>query len=240
VSIFLLGYQEHVSEYGVHWNFFATLAVVTVLAAAAGVPARRGVAVGCALIVLHQALLNHAGLAAYVRSHPRSNFVHANKEGVVSTLGYYGLFLVGTGVGDSLARRRGRRAWVRALGLVTGGSLLAYAIVAAAWDYEAPSRRITNAPYLIFTIAYNLQQLAAFLAADLVVRPGPQPIAAAVNRNQLLVFIAANLATGAVNLSIDTLAVPAAAAVAVLLVYLAAVTAAAYALEVKGITAKFW
>ena len=240
MSIALLNYQEHVTEYGVHWNFFATLSVVTILALAAGVPARRGVLVGCFILVLHQGLLNHAGLATYVRSHPRSNFVHANKEGVVSTLGYYGLFLVGTGVGDSLARRRGRRAWVRALGLVSLGSLLAYATVFAAWDYEPPSRRITNAPYLIFTIAYNLQQLASFMAADLVVGPGPQPLATAVNRNQLLVFIVANLATGSVNLTMDTLSASTGLAISVLLVYLAAVLSLAFALEIGGITLKFW
>ena len=59
------------------------------------------------------------------------------------------------------------------------------------------------------------------------------PIFAAVNRHGLIVFILANLMTGAVNLSIDTLKVSDVTAIGVIVVYLCAVGAVGLILDYK-------
>ena len=53
-----LSTQEHVGEYGAHWNFFCTIAVVTLLAHAAPVPPERLAAAAVAVTCLHQAALS--------------------------------------------------------------------------------------------------------------------------------------------------------------------------------------
>ena len=94
VRLFLVkatDYQEHVSEYGVHWNFFYTLAVLPV-----------GVCVGlmlfwrvvpdfafvAAVIALgYEAVLRFGGLQRWVLEAPRVSLLSANKEGLCSLFG---------------------------------------------------------------------------------------------------------------------------------------------------------
>lgn len=58
---------------------------------------------------------------------------------------------------------------------------------------------------------------------------------AAASRSMLAVFLSANVLTGGVNMAINTLAVPDAAARGILLLYMAAVVAVAVGLEAGGI-----
>ncbi|PNH09908.1 GPI-anchored wall transfer protein 1 [Tetrabaena socialis] len=50
-------YQAHVGEYGVHWNFFHTIAVVALLGQAVALPPHRLAAAAAALTAAHQAAL---------------------------------------------------------------------------------------------------------------------------------------------------------------------------------------
>jgi phosphatidylinositol glycan class W len=56
-----LGYQEHVGEYGAHWNFFLTAGLVALLAQAAALPSRWLGPAGLALALGHQAALSLGG-----------------------------------------------------------------------------------------------------------------------------------------------------------------------------------
>ncbi|KNZ57310.1 hypothetical protein VP01_218g8 [Puccinia sorghi] len=87
-------YPEHVTEYGVHWNFFFTLSILPMT----GVFARRlyeacGVnlaMIGVLLAVgtFHQAVLSFGGVQEYVLSGaPRTTLVSANREGLASLPG---------------------------------------------------------------------------------------------------------------------------------------------------------
>ncbi len=49
------GYQEHVGEYGEHWNFFFTLAAVAALTAAVRLPRAALLPAGVAVLTAHQA-----------------------------------------------------------------------------------------------------------------------------------------------------------------------------------------
>lgn len=62
----------------------------------------------------------------------------------------------------------------------------------------------------------------------------------AVNANGLLYFLLANLLTGAVNLSTDTMSASTALALTELTVYSLTLSAVVSVLHVHGIRAKFW
>ena len=49
------GYQEHVGEYGEHWNFFFTLAAVAALTAAVRLPPAALLPAGAFVLTAHQA-----------------------------------------------------------------------------------------------------------------------------------------------------------------------------------------
>lgn len=96
-------YQQHVSEYGVHWNFFVTLALTRLLAmivmAVLG-DCKHGVAYATlAIMLLHQGgLLVGLGrwvIAADALAEDRrtAGWLRANREGVASLPGYVALYM---------------------------------------------------------------------------------------------------------------------------------------------------
>eukprot|EP00597_Dinobryon_sp_UTEXLB2267_P010070 CAMPEP_0170099394 /NCGR_PEP_ID=MMETSP0020_2-20130122/1007_1 /TAXON_ID=98059 /ORGANISM="Dinobryon sp., Strain UTEXLB2267" /LENGTH=448 /DNA_ID=CAMNT_0010322031 /DNA_START=462 /DNA_END=1808 /DNA_ORIENTATION=+ len=92
----LLHYQEHVSEYGVHWNFFVTLSCVWMITDCIHrcFPPRLTVAIAIIILIIYQWLLSCTTLTNYILSAPRSNIFAANKEGIVSLVGYVPMFLL--------------------------------------------------------------------------------------------------------------------------------------------------
>ncbi|KDR66506.1 hypothetical protein GALMADRAFT_259350 [Galerina marginata CBS 339.88] len=94
-------YPEHVTEYGVHWNFFITLAVLPVLQVLLHpLLLRLPISmVGSLVGVVQQIALSQLELREYVVSAPRTSLVSANKEGIVSLLGYLSIQLLGLSAG---------------------------------------------------------------------------------------------------------------------------------------------
>jgi phosphatidylinositol glycan class W len=111
---------------------------------------------------------------------------------------------------------------------------------------EPVSRRAANATYVLWVTALCVTLVTGCLVSELmggVLRTasrGAPHLLLALNRNMLALFLAANLMTGAVNLSINTLAVGDWAARGVVGAYLAALAALAVGLDYAGLTLKFW
>mmetsp|Transcript_29613 Transcript_29613/g.76022 ORF Transcript_29613/g.76022 Transcript_29613/m.76022 type:complete len:527 (-) Transcript_29613:767-2347(-) len=243
-------YQEHVSEYGVHWNFFITLAGVVLLAKLAPVSEHWGwrAAAGAGLVVLQQAGLQ-AGLGEVAMAEQRGpGLLSLNKEGVISLPGYLALHCLGWGGGGGLRwlLSRGARWGLPAAAVTTAAGLGAMwgAVLLAAAVAEPVSRRSCNAAYILWVAAHNGTAIAAFAAAEVAARwgqslpgaaPAPLPLAEALSGNMLLAFLAANLLTGAVNLSINTLDTPDTAAIGILAAYALATNALAWALWRRGL-----
>ncbi|KAG2443463.1 hypothetical protein HXX76_001820 [Chlamydomonas incerta] len=118
-------YQEHVGEYGVHWNFFDTIAVVALLGAAVAVPPGRLGAAAVAVTAAHQAALTLGGLGPWVMSPQRdpSSLLSLNKEGLVSAPGFYALFLWGAALARTMhtGLQRAVAQAVTCAGAVAGG-----------------------------------------------------------------------------------------------------------------------
>ncbi|VDB96676.1 unnamed protein product [Peniophora sp. CBMAI 1063] len=97
-------YPEHVTEYGVHWNFFLTLGVLPLLQillhpilANQTVPIP---ALGLLLAGAQQLSLS-TGAANYILHAPRTSLLSANKEGLLSLPGYLALHILGLATGTT-------------------------------------------------------------------------------------------------------------------------------------------
>lgn len=90
-----IDYQQHVSEYGVHWNFFLTLACTKILGdLILGLLPDLDHAKFVAIIImtLYEMSLQ-LGLGDYLLSKQRTNLLEANKEGLGSLAGYVAIYI---------------------------------------------------------------------------------------------------------------------------------------------------
>ncbi|KAG5639550.1 hypothetical protein H0H81_012221 [Sphagnurus paluster] len=93
-------YPEHESEYGTHWNFFITLALLPIFEVAIH-PFIKSIPI--ALLGVGVTLTQHIILSSFgmdfVLNAPRTGPISANKEGIFSLLGYFAIHLLGLSAG---------------------------------------------------------------------------------------------------------------------------------------------
>ncbi|KAK8228977.1 GPI-anchored wall transfer protein 1 [Phyllosticta capitalensis] len=97
-----LDYAEHVTEYGVHWNFFFTLGflppfVALFESAFSILPSYA--ALSLILGLAYEIALDFTELTALIIAAPRKNLFLQNREGIFSFLGYLAIFLAGRSTG---------------------------------------------------------------------------------------------------------------------------------------------
>jgi len=302
ISVKNLDYAEHVTEYGVHWNFFFTLGFLppfveavdcclSILrsrdAAKTGPRARsiRYDVVALLISLTYELVLNNTNLLAFILIAPRtpnSDLLTKNREGIFSFIGYLSIFLSGrsTGIlvcqyqdagatkpvtgkkGLPVAEMEQQQVTIERKKIVLPNLLLRAAIYALfyflATSFHAAnltvSRRLANIPYVLWIIAYNNVQLFLFALIEAI---GPRftfskqyahesitaaeiasPIMRAFNQNGLALFLLANLGTGLVNLTMNTLDMGNGAAMAVLVGYAAVLSAVAVGMDKAGIKIK--
>ncbi|XP_050265073.1 uncharacterized protein At4g17910 isoform X4 [Quercus robur] len=203
-------YQVHVGEYGVHWNFFFTLAATSILTSIINVPPRYSGMLGSLVLV-----------------------------------GYWGMYLLGVQLGNylffgnnsSAFLRSNRWAGIRALIL----SILFWIItVLLDRHVERVSRRMCNLTYVTMVLALNLQVLAILMLSDYIPGSKTSVLEEAFNRNLLGAFLLANVLTGLVNLSVDTLSAASVTALFVLVVYASTLSTVVGIADFCGIRLKFW
>ncbi|KAL8897906.1 MAG: hypothetical protein Q9207_006970 [Kuettlingeria erythrocarpa] len=266
-----LDYAEHVSEYGVHWNFFFTLAVLPPFVAFVHFLPTRLISIDMIALLVSctfQAVLDSTSVTAYILTAPRKSLLSQNREGLVSIWGYLSVFLVGQAVGLDILPRSRSRISRSIFGLQTSRSLLTRLLTWSMWysvllflaiSYTTlglqVSRRLANLPYVLWVSAFNCAQLALFCAVETAAFPGLYSITdartesqrckratsqalAAFNRNGLALFLLANLLTGLVNLSTDTLQARRGRAMATLCAYAITLSVIAVILHRKNISIK--
>ena len=106
VRFFLLSgvdYHKHVTEWGVHWSFFLTIASLNVFGAF--VRDNRHCLLYGFIVLLAQELLSQIyDLKSYILYAPRTDWISANKEGILSLFGYFAINLIGYGIGGEMNR----------------------------------------------------------------------------------------------------------------------------------------
>ena len=173
-------YPEHVTEYGVHWNFFLTLAVLPVLGGLVRPLTRLARYSVIALWIggIYQVILWRTDLQAWVLSDPpkRHGLIEANKEGLASLVGYLAIFVIGIDLGHYLLpldpyqafRRRSRTRLKEKTGklsmLLASFAILYWAAYGALiLAGQQPSRRLANLTYVIWVTAYNVSFLLGYV-----------------------------------------------------------------------------
>ncbi|USW53750.1 Putative phosphatidylinositol anchor biosynthesis protein PIGW/GWT1 [Septoria linicola] len=113
-SVKSLEYAEHVSEYGVHWNFFFTLALLSPAIAILQPILRYTEYIGgynifaFALAIGYELILFCVpDMKAYIILSERKpgDWLSQNREGVFSFIGYFAIFIAGMGAGVNILTR---------------------------------------------------------------------------------------------------------------------------------------
>ncbi|XP_070699891.1 phosphatidylinositol-glycan biosynthesis class W protein [Pempheris klunzingeri] len=174
VSVKMTGYHEHVTEYGAHWNFFFTLAIVRVVATVllAILPASQSWVIALLISGFYQFTLETSGLKAFIihNNDREKDFLHANKEGLFSAVGYIAIYMAGVQVGLYVMQPRSHvRQWLKALCNLFLGSFVLYAALSPCQTFVDPvSRRMANLSFCLWSVAQSLFFMSCLGVADMV------------------------------------------------------------------------
>ena len=267
-----LDYAEHVTEYGVHWNFFFTLALLPPSVALfqslnSLIPSIASLAL--LLGSAYQALLEYTSLKAYILTAPRTDLLSMNREGIFSFLGYLAIFLAGQSAGFTILPRNPatgatptdpfvqRKQLLGRLVLWSLGWSLLY-LLTTSYNYGLHlrvSRRLASLPYVLWVSAFNCAQITCFCIVETLTFPtvynardriserkegdrATSRVLKAFNRNGLAIFLLANLLTGLVNMTLDTLNMSRESAMCLLIGYAAFLTSMAVILDYMNLSIK--
>lgn len=213
-------YHVPVGEYGTHWNFFMTLFVVKLLTALIMncVGSKYILINAISLLFAHEVLLQ-MGLADFVFGNAeRDTFVNANREGIVSSLGYVSLYFLSVHFGNLLEIKKDKTfsekcKLLKKLFLLTG--LLLFSTVYLEKSFGV-SRRLANTGYCIWVLFIGVFMTTMYFLIEIVQqylfeikgcsKPRYVPdIFLSINYNGLTFFLIGNLLTGLVNIVLDTL-----------------------------------
>lgn len=174
-------YAEHVTEYGVHWNFFFTLGFIPPFmafchAAFSFVPSYA--VLGLVISTVYQVVLESTDLKKFILTAPRVDLLSQNREGIFSLAGYLAIFLAGQDAGMFLLPRETKTPAGSSLRSTSGlmqlqrtmiGKLITWTAVwtillAINVSYQGAnlrvSRRLANLPYFLWVAAFNCGHLA--------------------------------------------------------------------------------
>lgn len=283
-----LDYAEHVTEYGVHWNFFFTLGFLPPFVELSDTITRKLVRryeiLALLLAVIYEMVLNNTDLLSYILISPRGpDLLSKNREGVFSFIGYLSIFLAGRGTGvfvmqyqDSTAStddkppkkphntkadtdidmdsatKRERQTVLRKLAIQSAIHTSLFILSTSVYAFNLNvSRRLANLPYVLWIVAFNNAQILLFGVVESLgptfsylpsdgarLKHATSFLLHVYNSNGLAIFLVANLLTGLVNLTVNTLDMANLAAMAVLVAYAVAVTGFAVALHASGVKIK--
>ncbi|KAH9425049.1 hypothetical protein DERP_011777 [Dermatophagoides pteronyssinus] len=214
-----VNYQEHVTEYGIHWNFFFTISFVKILSSILCALLGEQInlyTVSIMIMIVHQIMLKTFGTEFIMDPSNRSlNLFAANKEGFISLPGFISIYLFFVQLGRNYIPKREKVNELLSiiLQLVIIG-LQSLAVMFAAYHLLEPvSRREANMPFICFITCCACLNIVIELVYFIwiqIAKPNfhyESSVFSVINHKGLLIFLIANLITGLVNLSIDTMMV---------------------------------
>lgn len=187
ISVKGLDYAEHVTEYGIHWNFFFTLGFlppfVAIFQSLFSLLPSYAV-LSCVLAAVYELALDKTKLGAYILAAPRTDLLSKNREGVFSFFGYLAIFLAGQSLGtyalprqQLLPKDASVSTWFRRsiLGKLIVASVCWTALFHISIGYYGlglgVSRRLANLPYFLWVCSFNSYQIAICCAIETFLFP---------------------------------------------------------------------
>ncbi|KAH8723166.1 GPI-anchored wall transfer protein 1 [Phaeosphaeriaceae sp. PMI808] len=187
ISVKGLDYAEHVTEYGIHWNFFFTLGFlppfVALFQAVFDLVPSYAI-LSCTLACVYELALDWTSLGSYILIAPRTDLLSKNREGVFSFIGYLAIFLAGQSLGSiALPRHKpvpkgsSLNVHIRqsALGKLVVASIIWTVLFYFSTNYYglrlSVSRRIANLPYFLWVSSFNSYQITLCCAIETLLFP---------------------------------------------------------------------
>lgn len=230
-------YHHYVFEYGVHWNFFMTLAFLKVinLFILPFVSACCLSGIATILVIIYELALNF-GLADWIMSDaPRDTLFSANREGILSLIGYEAIFLYSLSMKSRLSIFMNKNHLINNMFLliVTGSLSIALFLLTFIISFVfGVSRRLANAGYVYWVLSISSYLLFMSIMIEnfitVILRKMGQMgefnrvslIIDSVNDNLLFFFLLANVVTGVINMSMYTLVMNTASSLIILSLYM--------------------
>lgn len=206
-SLKMLQYPTQVSEYGVHWNFFYTLAISKFTSSILIflVNSKYYLILSIMVGLVHESLLN-SGVKQWVYSDaPRDTFINANREGISSCLGFVSMYIFALYLKNKLNEKS-----VLKVHVVTRLILMCIMLWFMSYVYNIynpTARPLANLSYCLYLEALLTTVIFVFYIFEAIFEFNDLSvplIIASVNHNGLLYFLFTNILTGIINLCIRT------------------------------------
>jgi len=230
-------YHHYVFEYGVHWNFFMTLAFLKIinLFVLPFISTCCLSIIATILVVIYEFALNF-GLAEWIMSDaPRDTLFSANREGILSLIGYEAIFLYTLSMKSRLSFFMKKNHLLNSIFLLTVTSTLSIALFLLTFIISyifGVSRRLANAGYVYWVLSissyllfmsimienfltvllHKIGRLGEFNRVSLIID--------SVNDNLLFFFLFANVVTGIINMCMYTLVMNTVSSIIILSLYM--------------------
>jgi phosphatidylinositol glycan class W len=229
ISIKYFSYVEHISEYGVHWNFFLTLCFMKLIGNCLLFVTKNVLGLIFVTLVFHEViLLRYFQFDNYLieSNNLRMNFVDANREGIFSLGGYTCLYLIGIYLGRLVINYE-RDYRFKQMSVKFSIAM----IILCGISYNS-SRKLCNFGYISSTTGIACMCIAYFSIIQwLLLRKGYSTesiLLKNVNQKGLDMFLLANVLTGVINLNINTIDTSDFISLLIILIYMFIITAFAY------------
>ena len=193
ISVKMSDYHEHVTEYGIHWNFFFTLGTIPILATIWSKIPISNLYLGYSIGILYQSALHFGGMD-YILYADRSNLISMNREGILSCLGYLSLWLMAADVGANIKQPHFTNYLFKRIAVNFG-----FICILMSLNIQI-SRRATNFVFVLWC-TFVSDVFLWLLHYKVVVVP---KLLVLINKHQLVLFLIANVITGCINMVLDT------------------------------------
>ncbi|KFD57157.1 hypothetical protein M513_02042 [Trichuris suis] len=171
VVLLLLQYPFEVKEYGRHWNFFFTLAMVKMIGDVIASTFHRlytSAIAGIITATMVETLLQRTHLQQYALVDPQyreNGLLSQNREGIISVLGCLSIFLIAADVGRLLHRYRRGKLDLRYIAIALFSFTIIFKLFSVGLDaVNLPvSRRIANAHYVAWISYLSIADIFTLL-----------------------------------------------------------------------------